>query len=94
MKTPENALPLSAVRQDLLETLFDLQCDVLLLDAVLSYDVSCQTLASYFCNLSYWDALKRLKDEVDQHAGDVMALSEGLLRRVGAGERISPAGRQ
>lgn len=51
--------PLSDVRQDLWETLFDLQCDVLMLDAFLSYDVPCGDLAEYFCDRTYWDALGR-----------------------------------
>ena len=82
---------LSAVRQDLLENLFDLQCDVLMLDAFLSYDIPYEDLAEHFCNLAYWDTLSRLKDYIRQHAEDVITLSEGLLCRLGEGERLSPA---
>ena len=90
MKPLPTSEPLSDIRQELLDNLFDLQCDVLMLDAFLSYDVSYEDLAEYFCNLAYWDALSQLKDYIRQHAEDVMFLSEGLLRRLGEGERLSP----
>ena len=84
-------LPLSDVRQDLWKTLFDLQCDVLMLDAFLSYDVPCEALAEYFCDRAYGDALGQLEDYIRQHAEDVIFLSERLFRRLGEGERLSPA---